>query len=388
MTRALAIFLLPLFLAACGGGSNPFEPDTTAENDGETEDVDAEEPTTENSLFAFNLEQSLTLNDVEYDAENDELVINNLPFDGPEGRYDRVGTIGQGNVYRSRRTATTGQIDHYAVFVSSENMQGAAALGDWSDLGYGGANVKRDSFALPPINNEDDGEYVYLGTYAGLRKKDDRTGIELVQGDSRLLLDVLDLDPDGNIQGSIVGTVSNRSRRTVDGTPLADLPDIVLKRVSFNNQTGTFTGGEAVTLDPSGDSEVDSGFFEGFIGGPDGGEMAANIVIEGPGEQQEVFFEEITWTHTETVEVPVGDTGLTVEEERTTSGSISGLNSDNRESIENLVDQGRPVPQLAADRSGIPDGAEIESEIDSVVITSDNRAREIGVTVNDVVETP
>ena len=124
------------------------------------------------------------------------------------------------------------------------------------------------------------------------------------------------------------------------------------------------------------------------FGGPDGGEMAANIVIEGPGEQQEVFFEEITWTHTETVEVPVGDTGLTVEEERTTSGSISGLNSDNRESIENLVEQGRPVPQLAADRSDIPDGAEIESEIDSVVITSDNRAREIGVTVNDVVETP
>lgn len=42
------------------------------------------------------------------------------------------------------------------------------------------------------------------GTYAGLRNKDDRAGIELVQGYARLLLDVLDLDPNGNPKALLV----------------------------------------------------------------------------------------------------------------------------------------------------------------------------------------
>src|SRR6056297_1030481 len=272
MTRALAIFLLPFFLAACGGGSNPFEPDedVTVESGDDSETLDTADPTTVNSLFAFAPEAGLTLNDVEYDAENDELVVNNLPFDGPDGRYDLLRQNGVTGIYQSRRTATTGQIDHYAVFIPGDDVRAAAALGDWGDFGFGGANVKRDTYELP----SGVGEYIYRGTYAGLRNKDDRTGIELVNGNARLLLDVLDLDPDGNIQGSIIGEVTGRTRTTTGGAARADLPSIVLKRVSFDNQTGTFTGGEAVTLNPDDGSNIDSGQYQGFIGGPNGNEMA------------------------------------------------------------------------------------------------------------------
>ena len=387
MTRLLVIVFLPVFfLSACGGGSNPFEPDenVTVESGDDSESLDTADPTTVNSLFAFAPEEGLTLNDVEYDAENDELVVNNLPFDGPEGRYDLLRQNGVTGIYQSRRTATTGQIDHYAVFIPGDDVRAAAALGDWGDFGFGGANVKRDTYELP----SGVGEYVYLGTYAGLRNKDDRTGIELVQGDARLLLDVLDLDPDGNIQGSIIGEVTDRTRTTTGGAARADLPSIVLKRVSFDNQTGTFTGGEAVTLNPDDGSNIDSGQYQGFIGGPNGNEMAASVVIEGPGELQEVFYEEITWTNTEVVETEIGDTGVFVTEETTTSGAISGLNADNRESVQNQVDEGIQLGVLAADRSEVPEGAEIESIQKSAVITGDGRAREIGVIVTDVVETP
>ena len=385
MTRALAIFLLPFFLAACGGGSNPFEPDedVTVESGDDSETLDTADPTTVNSLFAFAPEAGLTLNDVEYDAENDELVVNNLPFDGPEGRYDLLRQNGATGIFQSRRTATTGQIDHYAVFIPGDDVRAAAALGDWGDFGYGGANVKRDSYELP----SGVGEYVYRGTYAGLRNKDDRTGIELVNGDARLLLDVLDLDPDGNIQGSIIGEVTGRTRTTTGGAARADLPPIVLKRVSFDNQTGTFTGGTAVTRSPRDGSDFDTGEYQGFIGGPNGNEMAASVVIEGPGEIQEVFYEELTWTNTEEVEIEVEGTGLTITEERTTNGMISGLNSDNREAIQAQVDQGIQLGVLAADRSEVPEGAELESIQKSTFITGDGRAREIGVIATDVVET-
>lgn len=388
MTRLFGSVFLPVFfLAACGGGSNPFDQDedVTVQSGGDTETLETADPTTVNSLFAFAAEEGLTLNDVEYDPENDELVVNNLPFDGPEGRYDLVRQNGDTRIFQSRRTPTTGQIDHYAVFIPGDEVRAAAALGDWGDFGYGGANVKRDSYELP----SGVGEYVYLGTYAGLRNKDDRAGIELVQGNARLLLDVLDLDPDGNIQGSIIGQVTGRTRTATGGAARADLPPLVLKRVSFDNQTGTFTGGTAVTRSPRDGSDFDTGEYQGFIGGPNGNEMAASVVIEGPGELQEVFYEEIEWTNTEEVEIEIGDTGLTVTEERTTSGTISGLNADNREAIQAQVDQGIQLGVLGADRSELPDTAVIESsETKSTFITGDGQAREIGVIATDVVETP
>lgn len=117
--------------------------------------------------------------------------------------------------------------------------------------------------------------------------------------------------------------------------------------------------------------------------------MAASVVIEGPGELQEAFYEELSWTNTEEVEIEIGDTGMTATEERTTSGTISGLNADNREAIQAQIDQGIQLGVLGADRSELPDTAVIESsETKSTFITGDGQAREIGVIATDGMETP
>ena len=80
----------------------PVDPNDTDET---PSTVDPDDPTTVDSLFAFDLSRSLTMNDVVYDAANDELVINNLPFDGPDGRYDYYRGQGNAGIYESRQTA-------------------------------------------------------------------------------------------------------------------------------------------------------------------------------------------------------------------------------------------------------------------------------------------
>lgn len=183
-------------LTACSG-TQPFDFD--AEFEEETEVVDPTDPNvTVDSKFAFDREAGLTMNSVTVVENTDgsnHLLINNLPFDGPEGRYDFVSALGAGGVYGSQQTETTGQVKHYAVFISSTHIEAAAAAGeDWVNFGYGGANINRDSFSLP-----NDGEYVYTGDYVGVRTFEDRAGLELVDGDVRILLDVNDFDPVGGI---------------------------------------------------------------------------------------------------------------------------------------------------------------------------------------------
>ena len=134
----LAVFCL---LGACSGdGTNPFQEPL----------VEDDNPSTANSKFLFNIEDKLTMNDVSYDADNNVILINNLPFDGPSQRYLSDRTQGGVGLFKSIQTATTGQIQHFAVFMQNEDMQVAAAAGvNWIDYGYAGANVKRNTYRLP-----------------------------------------------------------------------------------------------------------------------------------------------------------------------------------------------------------------------------------------------
>ena len=76
-------------LSGCLDGTNPFmvdSPDGTG-----SEQLDENDPNTDvNNQFLYDPDRGLTMNAVQYDAANDELVINNLPFDGPDGRYDNI----------------------------------------------------------------------------------------------------------------------------------------------------------------------------------------------------------------------------------------------------------------------------------------------------------
>ncbi|WP_273486059.1 hypothetical protein, partial [Lentibacter algarum] len=186
MNRFVSGLAVLCLLGACSGdGTNPFQEPV----------VEDDNPSTTNSKFLFNLEDKLTMNDVRYDADDNVILINNLPFDGPSQRYLSDRTQGGVELYKSIQTATTGQIQHFAVFMQNDDMQVAAAAGvDWIDYGYAGANVKRNTYRLPGGV----GEYVYLGSYGGVRNRGDRSGTHIVTGDVRLLLDIFDFDENGD----------------------------------------------------------------------------------------------------------------------------------------------------------------------------------------------
>lgn len=357
-----------VLLAACGP-SNPF-----ADADAEPE-VETDDPSTTNSKFAFDAATGLTMNGVTYDEDNDQLLVANLPFDGPDEIYDRNRTQNGTPIYRSRTTVTTGQVPYYAVFLRTDDVEGAAAadaIWDSDGFGYGGANINRAAYGVPGGV----GEYVYVGNYAGVRQKDDRGGLHIVTGDAELWLDVLDLEPDGNIVGSVRGEVSNRVRTDQNGLARDPLPNIYLARLSFDNSDGTFTEGGASTRDPEGNVR-DTGTYEGLIAGANGEGMGAHVVMTGPSEVQQVSYEVVEWTNEEEVTNLVN--GVEVVTTVTTSGTVTGLNDDNRENVTDRVDSGETIGYLAADRSGIPDGANVTSSTETEIITGDGTAREIGI---------
>ncbi len=373
MKRFIGMGLVALGLVACDNETNPF----MVTNDGETEEVDTETPSTRNNRFLFDPANGLTMNNVAYDEANDELIINNLPFDGPDGRYERDSDMGgtggrMRNSYRSVQTPTTGRVQHYAVFIRSDELEATAALGEWQEYGYGGANLKRESFSLP----DDGGEYVYVGDYAGVRKRNDGGEIELVSGNARLLLDELDFDPDGTVKGAIVGNITNRTR-----AGKTNLPTVYLKTLRFASEDLTFEDGNAGTEFEN--NLRDSGKYTGMIAGADGSELGAMLVIEGTAEIQRVQYEVLTWRHEEEVTTIDPITGLAITRTIVTRGVERGLTNENRDAVTAQVDAGQDVPLLTANTADIPTGAEITRTVESTVISSDASAREIGVAVTE-----
>ena len=364
MNRFVSGLAVLCLLGACSGdGTNPFQEPV----------VEDDNPSTANSKFLFNIEDKLTMNDVSYDADDNVILINNLPFDGPSQRYLSDRTQGGVGLYKSIQTATTGQIQHFAVFMQNEDMQVAAAAGvNWIDYGYAGANVKRNTYRLPGGV----GEYVYLGSYGGVRNRGDRSGTHIVTGDVRLLLDIFDFDENGDgegdeiLEGAIAGTIRNRIRTDAEtGAVITrNLPTVSLTVVQYDPTTLSFDGGIAVT-------NGSDGIWEGFIAGADGGSIGAYVNLEGTAEIQTVRYEVITWT----------------DAASGTSGEVSGYGSTSAndfDTIFDLVDAGVQVPLLVADTSGIPATATRTVTIEEILFESDGDARETGVLLTDQVPTP
>ncbi|MEM1233525.1 MAG: hypothetical protein AAGH70_05305, partial [Pseudomonadota bacterium] len=347
-----AALLAASALMGCNGDGSPFLVD-------ETQTLEQQDPNTNNQRFLFDPANKLTMNSVQYDAATDQLVINNLPFDGPDGEYDFLRTQGGAGVYASQMTPTTGQIQHYAVYLSTANLEAAAAGGrDWIDFGFTGAHLARNTYALPGGV----GEYVYVGDYAGIRTLEDRGGLQITTGNAELLLDILDFDNNGIVEGAIVGTVGPRTRTDSDGTPLATLPSISLATVSFDPATGIFINGDVGTATPDG-AVRDTGTYEGVIAGSGGDDIGVMLVMTGSAEVQQVVFQVIEWENTATGE----------------SGVVAGLNNNNRETIQLIVDSGQAVSFLTADSSQVPAGATTNVTIETEIFTSDFNAQELGV---------
>lgn len=391
MGRLFAALLATTTLVACDG-ENPFLPDEVVSDSGDVETLDPEDPNTDsNNIFAFDRSQNLTLNAVEFDEANNELVINNLPFDGPDGRYDFFETLPNGTtVYASRQTPTTGQIQHFAVFIKTDYFEAAAAAGrDWIGFGNAGANVNRSDFALPGTT----GEYIYQGTYAATRTFSDRAGIEIVYGDVEILLDELDFDPSGELQGDIIGTVFNRERAGAAGAAgLGDLPNIVLAEVSFNTDEGSWADGTASTFFD--DNTVRStGTYDGLIGGPAGEEVAGYSIITGVADTQTVQYQVVRYQVT--TETPVLDpltgqplvdplTGDAVVTQNIVTTVSSGLDTVEIEDLQNQINNRQDVVDFLV-APDVPATATIISDVVlELDLFTDYDAREIGVFTGDI----
>lgn len=374
MFRLFATMSVFAALSACSG-TQPFDWATDNGTDETEETIDPTDPNvTVDSKFAYDRERGLTMNRVDYDSENNELVINNLPFDGPSGRYDQFGTVGAAGAYESRQTDTTGRVKHYAVFLQSDHIDAAAAAGaNWVNFGYGGANITRDSFTSPI-----DGEYVYFGDYAGVRTFSDRSGLELVSGDVTILLDVNDFDPVDGIQGAIVGTISGRDISGLVGNSNASLQNVGLVLVEFTTADGTFDGGTAQTTLADG-SNGGSGSFEGFLAGTNSTDIGANVVIEGPAYSQSVGYEVVTYQVTEETLNPF--TGEVIATTTSTT-TVSGLTNDEYAVIQDQINAGQTVPFQSFNNAEIPSNAVITGRRNEYqLFVSEFDAREIGVLV-------
>jgi hypothetical protein len=312
------------------------------------------------------------------DPTDDDLIINNLPFDGPAGRYDAVAgtqtvsptglTTG---IYESRQTATTGQIKHYAVFLQGDYTDATSAAGrDWGNFGNAGANINRSDFNLPSSN-----EYVYVGVYAGTRTYAERSGLELITGDVRLLLDIDDFDvnfPGDGLQGDIIGSVTNRIRQPTGDTMVGDLPNITLFEVSFDTETGVWEDGRVETYNSKGDVR-DQGLHEGLIAGPNGEEMGGYLVMEGVTDIQTVTYEIVEW------EI------VTTDGNPPRTGTVNGLQISDPDFLQGLVNFGIDVGLLEVEDSDLPDGATRKGSTTTRTepIAAEYNAREIGVFVAD-----
>ncbi len=377
MTRLFATISMLALLTAC---DSP-QPFTFGGSDETEETVDETDPNViADSKFAFDASRGLTMNSVEFDAANNELIINNLPFDGPAGRYINPRSFGGGEIFESIQTPTTGLVKHYAVFIRSDHIQATAAAGvDWGDYGYGGANITRDGFTLP-----DGGEYVFVGEYVGVRTFEERSGLEFVSGDVVVILDILDFDPVEGIQGAITGTIGNRHVETPEGRVIYGTTPVSLEVVSFTTEEGVFDGGVASSNYADGSNGAMSGTYEGFLAGDDASEIGANVVLQGAAYSQNVQYEIVTYTVTTPAQQVVNPfTGVvTTVPESITEGEVSAMTSDARSNVQDDVDNGIFVPTLTVGASDLPaDAVVVGTQIENELVISEDNVREIGVVV-------
>ncbi|MEN8919030.1 MAG: hypothetical protein ABF254_10605 [Octadecabacter sp.] len=400
MIRSLTALAVFAVLAGCDG-ENPFMPDVVVDPiTGAAETLEPGDPNVSvNNRFAYDTGQNLTLNAVSYDdngtpgnTSDDALVINNLPFDGPDGRYLEAEVLANGaTVYASQQTQTTGTTQTYAVFIRADNVDvTSAGSGQWNGFGYSGANINRDSFALPGGI----GEYIYTGNYAATRTFSDRGGIEIISGQLNLRLDELDFDNDGTFEGALDGNITNRQREGAAGAlGLGGLPPIVLAVTRYNPDTGVWEGGTASTYLDNGDIRA-SGTHDGLLAGPNGDEVGGYSIITGAADVQRVDYQVVNFTVTSTAPVldglgnPVLDlNGDPIEIITITPGVSSGLDGVSTEDLQNQIDARQNVQDYFGAQA-VPTGPNVTITSDVTLtfdLTTSYDAREVGVFAGDQV---
>lgn len=264
MKRFFGMGLIALALAACGNETNPLTGPGSDTDDGASANV--------NETYKGEM------NNLVFDAATGEIIINNLPFDGVDGRYADTGivTVPGFGVYQSQSTGETGQFQYMAVYAEGTYTRaGAAGTGDYAEFGHGGtmAATNGGNVRLPVLR----GELVYTGNYAGIRVLDENAGNDLflTRGNATLIVDLLDFDVDG----AILGTVSGRELLDTAGTVIGTLPGISLNETSIGSD-GTVAEGTTTTFDSAGDP-LETGNWGGKFAGPNGEEIVGYVIMTG-----------------------------------------------------------------------------------------------------------
>ncbi|MBL4927284.1 hypothetical protein [Fuscibacter oryzae] len=267
-----AMLVAAIGLTGCGG--NPFtgNPDSgSGDNSG-------------NAEYGTALNAALTMNSMAYDAGKDELVVNNIPFDGAtaangQAVYARQGGLGATGFGRYENVA--GDLNYYAVFRRSDSGAvegGAFQTGDYVTPGTGGAAVRRTG----NVNLPSTGEYTFTGEYAAVRSFDASAtapvGVQYITGSSNLSLDFGDFDG----VGAVIGTITGRNLYAEDGSLIGPMNDYVTFAAGeIDRANGKISGGTVVNRTVT--TELGTGSWSAVIGGTNGTEIAGIIVFEGEG---------------------------------------------------------------------------------------------------------
>ncbi|MEY8096116.1 hypothetical protein AB9F29_01690 [Falsihalocynthiibacter sp. S25ZX9] len=273
------LFCSALTLSACATGTPPFG------GAGSDEETGGSQATTDNYIGDDN-----DMNNLVYDAANDQLVINNLPFDGDAGRYVNTGikALPEFQVYASQQAGEKGHVQYYAVYSQSAySRAGAAGSGNhingegggiYADFGHGGAMIGRAS------NNvtRPTGELRYDGNYAGILVHDDATSpaeaITLSSGEVLVYVDPNDFD----LTGAIHGFITERFEYDTNGTRIGALEALVLDETSAFTDSGIIEG-----TAHSGDR---TGTYSAVFSGPNSEEVVGAVRIADPTVQETGVF--------------------------------------------------------------------------------------------------
>jgi hypothetical protein len=276
MKLGAPVLVLCLGLAGCGDGV-PFN--------GPDEEPGGDTSSGMSSVYFSPENSQLTANNITYDAATDTLTINNIPFDDPENKYQKITTEAFSNnfdAYESAPAVGSNEFQYYAVFQRTGQSQVAAVGTDeYVGFGFGGAGAQRLG-AKPTLPTT--GIYSYTGEYAAVRTTRNHAtipdGIQYVTGVVQMSADFGDFDG----IGAVTGIVNNRRVYNTAGVDTGPLDGYISLA---NNGSGQIDSANAVITSATA-TEYDSanvatatGSWEGVFAGPGGKEIAGIVFVEG-----------------------------------------------------------------------------------------------------------
>ncbi|WP_425045569.1 hypothetical protein [Primorskyibacter sp. S87] len=270
MNKFIVAVAAALTLAACGGGSTPFEDAAAEDSDTSSGDGSTDGNTDTDGGTAINGDRSLppgtaspqpTLGifrseptstqtgatgngfatGVSYDSANDTFTVDNLGFDG-DNTYSRgtaVSSLGPYAVYEADQQVTDGfsgnpvnQLSHRAIYGVSTSGNSRFAIvrtGAYVDYGFGGFIYQRDNGVTLPST----GQALYNGVMAGMRDFNGAGGLEYTTADIALAIDFDDFNDSTGTRGDAVrGFISNRTIYDASGN---DITSTVVSRIEQDN---------------------------------------------------------------------------------------------------------------------------------------------------------